>query len=349
MSDELFIVALAISFGTLLVWAFKTLPRENWQILASIPVAKVDSDNWTGVNLTYYGLFTALATVTAVSVLFVLTAAIGVPKKVSFAVVGIIFCLGLPAAKMIARLVERRPQTFTIAGASFFGFVASPWIVWALGARPELLVDQVPVIPVLTAIVISYALGEGLGRLACISFGCCYGKPLAECRPWLRRVIGPHAFIFSGKSKKIAYERGLDGESVVPVQALTSVLHVAVALFGILLYLKSWYSAAFVATVAVTQTWRVASEFLRADHRGGGRLSAYQIMAMTALVYGLLMLLIFGGESLPVADLGTGLVSLWDPAVLFFVQVVGLATFLYTGLSKVTSSTMSFHVIKDRV
>ena len=34
---------------------------------------------------------------------------------------------------------------------------------------------------VLAALAIGYILGEGLGRLACLSFGCCYGKPLDQC------------------------------------------------------------------------------------------------------------------------------------------------------------------------
>jgi hypothetical protein len=34
----------------------------------------------------------------------------------------------------------------------------------------------------------------------------------------------------------------------------------------------------------VTQVWRFLSEFLRADYRGSGRISAYQVMALFAAV-----------------------------------------------------------------
>ncbi|HMK37513.1 MAG TPA: prolipoprotein diacylglyceryl transferase family protein [Desulfomonilaceae bacterium] len=347
MLDELFGLGLAISFGTLLAWAFRTLPKERWQILAAIPVGKEGAGNWKGVNLTYYGLFSAFATVSAVAILFVLMAAIQVPAQVTLVMVGILFGICFPAAKIIARLVEQKPGTFTIGGASFVGYLLAPGIVWIAGGGylfPEI---RIPVLPGLATLAVAYALGEGLGRLACISFGCCYGKPLAQCHAWIRRALGPHSFVFTGEVKKIAYERGLAGQRVVPIQALTSILYITVALAGILLFLKNSYSCALIVTTLVTQSWRVLSEFLRADHRGGGKLSAYQIMAMAAVAYSFMILFIFTGEPLPIADLKTGLVSLWDPAVLLFLQCIGLATFLVTGRSMVTASTLSFHLVKE--
>ncbi len=349
MYDELFVLILSVCFGLLLKWAFKSLPKERWQILASLPVSKEGSDDWTGINFTYYGFFTALATVSAVSTVFLLLGTIDVPAKLTFVLVGLLFSLCLPAAKLIARLVEKKPQTLTIGGASFVGFLAAPGIAWILSSNSALGTYHVPALPLLAAMSVAYALGEGLGRLACISFGCCYGKPLAECHPWLRKVIGSHSFVFSGKAKKIAYERGLDGEHVVPIQALTSMLYVAVALAGILLYLKSYYSASLVLTITVTQSWRVLSEMLRADYRGAGKLSAYQIMALVAIACGWLTAFTFNEASVPTAGLTSGITSLWDPAVLLFLQLVGLITFVYTGRSMVTASTMSFHVIKDRI
>lgn len=349
MLNELFVLGLATCFGILLAWAFRALPKERWQILGAIPVSKDGTGNWKGVNLTYYGLFTAFAAVSAVSIIFVLMAAIQVPANATLMIVGILFAVCLPAAKIIARLVEKKPETLTIGGASFTGFLLAPGIVWLSGRGyifPEL---HVPVLPVLAALAVAYALGEGLGRLACISFGCCYGKPLTHCHSWIRWALGRYVFVFSGDVKKIAYERGLAGHGVVPIQALTSILYITAALAGMLLYLKNYYSFALIVTTLVTQSWRVLSEFLRADHRGGGRLSAYQIMAMAAVAYAFMILFIFTGETLPIADLKTGLVSLWDPAVLLFLQCIGLATFLVTGRSMVTASTMSFHLVKERI
>jgi prolipoprotein diacylglyceryltransferase len=349
MTDEFFVLSMSICFGLLLTWAFKSLPQEQWQILASLPISKDMSDKWTGVNFTYYGLFTAFATVSAVSVVFLLLGSVHISVKLILIFVGTLFSICLPAARVIARVVEKKPQTLTIGGASFVGFLAAPLIAWVLSSDSALGPYHVPPLPLLAAISIAYALGEGLGRLACISFGCCYGKPLTECHPWIGKAIGSYTFVFSGKSKKIAYERGLDGKHVVPIQAITSVLYVAVSLAGILLYLKGFYSTSLVLTITVTQLWRVLSEMLRADYRGEGKLSMYQIMALIAIFCGWVTAFAFREVSLPPADLRAGIVSMWDPAVLLFLQLLGLTTFVYTGRSMVTGSTLSFHVIKERI
>jgi hypothetical protein len=52
--------------------------------------------------------------------------------------------------------------------------------------------------------MIAYAFGEGLGRLACISFGCCYGVALPEAHPLLRHMFDRWHFVFSGSMKKIS-------------------------------------------------------------------------------------------------------------------------------------------------
>ena len=349
MYDELFVLALAIFFGLLLRWAFRTLPAEEWQIMASIPVSKNGMDSWTGVNLTYYGFFNALASVVGVLIIFVLLAAIHVPLQARIMIVGLVFTLCLPAAKVVARLVEKKSHTLTIAGASFMGMLVAPATVWFVDRVCGAEANHVPLLPGLAAISIAYAMGEGLGRLACISFGCCYGKPLSLCRPWIRRAFNRYSFVFLGKTKKIAYAGGLEGDSVVPIQAVTSALYIAVSLVGTLLYLKSYYSAALILVILITQAWRASSEVLRADYRGGGKVSAYQIMAALSIVYVVFLVVMLAPEPLPTADVKAGMLSLWDPATILFLQLIGLASFLYTGRSMVTAATVSFHVIKDRI
>ncbi len=349
MSDESFVLGLAIVFALVLTWAFKTLPQERWQIMATIPVAKEEGNKWRGLNFTYYGLFSAAAIMVAASIMFILIGAIGVPATETGVILCMVLAVCLPASKFVARTVEKKPHTLTIGGASFVGFLVTPVILWIVdivfgGKYP------VPMIPAIASISISYGLGEGLGRLACISFGCCYGKPMSQCGPWIRRIIGSHPFVFSGKTKKIAYEGGLDGTEVIPIQAVTAILHLTVSLAGIFLYLKGCYSAALILVMVFTQAWRAISEFLRADYRGGGKISAYQIMSMAAIVY----VLVLVGASAPErvttsADLGMGIATLWDPAVILFLQALGWAGLLFSGRSMVTACTMSFHVVEERV
>jgi hypothetical protein len=268
--------------------------------------------------------------------------------------IGSMLIVCIPAAKVMAVLVEKKSGTFTVAGAMFVGVLAAPPVIWGLskmfGPFPDL---RVPIPALVAAPAVAYALGEGIGRLACISFGCCYGKPLSECSELTRKLLGPRAFVFSGKTKKVAYESGFDGVPVVPIQAMTAVVNTSVGLVGILLFLNSYYSAALILTFVVTQLWRVWSETLRADYRGEGKISLYQIMSALSilLVIGVAYVLPTESGSGPLAppDLRAGLVSLWDPEVILFVQAVGGATFLFYGRSTVTGSNMSFHVLQQRI
>ena len=349
MYDEIFVLSLGVAFILLFAWAFKTLPQEDWQILATVPLAKDSAQNWKGLNLTYYGIFIALATMIGVFILLVLTSAIYVPIMLTFLVVGFILVIGLAASKAVALLVENKPYTFTIAGACFAGVFAVPPIILILDRFIIAEPNHLPVIPILASFSIAYAIGEGLGRLACISFGCCYGKPLSECHPIVRGFFGKCGFVFTGKLKKIAYERGLDGENVVPVQAVTAILYVTIGLIATLFFLKGHSSLALLLTIIVTQSWRVFSETLRADYRGPGNFTAYQVMSLASIAYVFLVVYLMGTVAVPAANVATGLASLWDPTVILFLQCVGLVTFVYTGRSMVTAATISFHIVRDRI
>jgi hypothetical protein len=203
--------------------------------------------------------------------------------------------------------------------------------------------------PLLAAGVAAYAIGEGLGRLACISFGCCYGKPLSSLHPVLQRLFRRYNFVFHGKMKKIAYEAGLDRTEVVPIQAVTAAFLVLTGLAGIYLFLNSLYSSAFLLAVVSTQTWRYVSEMLRADYRGAGRISAYQVMAVIAIVYAFALWAVLPNDPAISSHITVGIKRLWDPAAILMLQVTGAAVFLYTGRSRVTEASLTFHVRRDRV
>jgi len=350
MWETSFVLFLALALGVFLRWAFRTLPGDGWQIIASVPRLEDAPGVWQGVNLTYYGLLVAVATVLAVAAGLVLLAAVGADPRKTLSLAGLILAVCVPASRLVARVVEKKRHTFTVAGANFVATLVTPVIVWIVAAvwGPEFY-SGIPFLPALAAMTIAYAIGEGTGRLACISFGCCYGKAFSEIHPVLRRIIGRYSFVFRGKTKKIAYEAALDEKEVVPIQAMTSVCYVGVGLLGMLLYLKSWYICAFTVTLVVTQVWRALSEFLRADYRGHGRLSAYQLMALATAAFGPVIPLIAPVEQLPAPDLKTGIVALSDPLIILVLLFLGAGIFLFTGRSTVTASTMSFHVVKDRI
>jgi hypothetical protein len=350
MADLPFLITFAAAAVAYLFWGITVLPRERWQIFAAVPVRKMNSGEWTGINLTWYGILTANAYGVAAALLFVLLGAVRVSLMGTAALAAILLAVCVPASRLVARVVEKKAHTFTVGGAVFVGVIVAPWTV--------LLVNRtvgrtngfaIPFAAALAAMAIAYTFGEGLGRLACISFGCCYGRPLAGSPPWLWHLFSGRCFTFLGKTRKIAYAGGLEGEKVLPVQALTAVIHVACGLAAIVLYLHARFAGAFILTMIVTQGWRFLSELLRADYRGNGKVSAYQVMGVVAILYGGGALLLAPGAAANAPDIAAGLVTLWQPAPLLFLQFIWIIIFLYVGRSSVTGATLSFHVHQDRI
>jgi hypothetical protein len=344
MSNELFVAGGAVFFAVLFRWAFRVLPDEKWQFLASVPHRHLEDGNWQGINITYYGLFNALAHVVSLSLLLMLTGAVGVSIDKILGILLALMCICIPSSRLLARLIEKKAHTFTVGGASFVGIVLAPA---AVSFVYRTIYPAVPVLflPILAAMSIAYAVGEGVGRLACISFGCCYGKPMDSCHPFLQRLFSRRAFVFTGGTKKIAYAGGLDNQKVFPIQAVTSTILIGTALVGIYLFLNGSYGQAFVLTIVVTQGWRLLSEMLRADYRGNRAFSVYQIFAILAVIYALI-LWPFLPAAVAVADIRLGVHSLWQPGVILFLQAWGACIFWYTGRSYVTGAHILFHINK---
>ena len=87
---------LILLYAALFRWAFRVLPREGWQVLATVPQARRPDGRWMGLNLTYYGAFTASAVVLAVAFAIVLLASVAVSLEpiVTLAVVFLAFIGG---------------------------------------------------------------------------------------------------------------------------------------------------------------------------------------------------------------------------------------------------------------
>jgi hypothetical protein len=350
MVNTLFITAIALLITFLFQRSFKSLPKEKWQIIGAIPKKKIDDNTWLGVNLTYYGFFNANAYGFATALIFVLLGALEIPLVVIFSIVIAIFAFCMPASKIVARIVEKKPSTFSVGGAFFVGIIIIPWVVWLIRETlgKQMGVD-VQISIVLAAVSIAYAFGEGIGRLACISFGCCYGKPLSDVSPIFQKLFKKKNFIFCGKTKKIAYAHGYDNQKVLPIQAVTAIIFTASGLLGLYFFLNRNFVATFFITVLITQSWRFSSEFFRADYRGERKISAYQIMGICSIPYAAFIAVFFPTIPSQSPNILKGLQAFWNPGVILFLESLWLVTFLFTGKSEVTGATMSFHVIKEKV
>lgn len=343
-----FCSGVALFFTVLFAWGFRVLPREEWQFLAALPKRRLSSRIWDGRNLTFYGVFNALAQFVALFFFLLLTASVGVSLMTAVVTILLLMSVSMPASRLIARMIENKPNTATVSGGFFTGILFAPAAVWLghylTGADPPVATFA----PIYAAMAIAYAFGEGTGRLACLSFGCCYGRPLSDNPRSLDRFIRPLGLVFTGKTKKISYASGWEGRPVWPVQSATSVIYTACGLLATCAFLSGSYRFALVLTIAVTQIWRIVSELFRGDYRGEGKLSVYQIFSILSVLFIFLAGPFFPASGEP-ADLLLGFQTLWNPLLILFVEGWTVFVFWHSGRSRVTGSSLSFHVNKEAV
>lgn len=345
MPDEIFTLLLGGGIALLFIWAFRTLPQEDWQVLACIPRRREAGGWWSGTNFTYYGFFNALAYLFAVSMFLIMMGATHISVFSALTVIMSVLALCMPASGIIARLVEKKKHVFSVGGAAFIGILTGPWIIIIFNQLAAYLsLSPPPLLETMAAMMIAYAVGEGTGRIACISFGCCYGKPLRECPPVINKIFRHRHFVFRGKTKKISYAHGLDGQPVVPVQAITAIINTGTGILCFYLFLKGFSAAAVIITIVVTQLWRFVSEFLRADYRGGKIISAYQVMSLAAVIYAVPVAVLASARKNELPELAAGIKSLWDPGVILFLLILGIVAFIYTGKSSVISSSINIRI-----
>ena len=137
------------------------------------------------------------------------------------------------------------------------------WVATSAATQP------LDALALLAAGALAYTLGEAIGRLACLSFGCCYGKPMDKTGPLERALYGRSATTYRGKLKKISYASNLENTPVVPVQSIASVVLFGLFLAGLWLFWRQYYGAALGVCLWGSQLWRIYSETLRADYLVG--------------------------------------------------------------------------------
>ncbi|MEX2300660.1 MAG: hypothetical protein WD733_06970 [Bryobacterales bacterium] len=169
-------------------------------------------------------------------------------------------------------------------------------------------------------------------------------EALADAGPGAARLFRKLHFVFHGRNEKLAYASGLEGVKVVPVQALTAILYSLTGIAGAALFFSSRYAEAFLLTTVVSQIWRAYSETLRADYRGEGKITAYQMMALAAVPAAGCIAYAMPTRDTLAPNVAMGAAIFWNPLALVFLQAIWVAMFLLTGVSETTGSVLSFHV-----
>jgi len=349
MIDALFVAGLAVVMFGVLAWGVRTLPSERWQMIAAVPLTKNVNGEWRGLNLTYYGFFSATASTFGVALAIVLLSSAGTPLVAAAGVITAMLLICVPASKVLAWVIEGKRNTFTIAGAAFLAsLIMPPGLLLVRRILAAWLDIRIEVMPILAAAAIAYALSEAIGRMACLSFGCCYGKPLREASPRMARLFTHFPLVFHGGTKKVAYADGLAEQPLIPVQTITAVVFTASGLIGLGLFLAGHFRTAGIVPALATWGWRAVSELLRADHRGHSRISVYQVMALIAMAYLTLMLTLLPADGVT-PNLAAGLSQVTSAGVIVMLQALWVGLFLFYGRSRVTGSVLSFHVVAEEV
>jgi len=118
----------------------------------------------------------------------------------------------------------------------------------------------------------------------------------------------------------------------------------------LLLYTGGHSLAAYVAASFFASFWRVFSEIFRADFRGTGKISAYQVMAGISAVYALgVALYLLKGEASIQCVLLLGVSSLWSPGPLIVLLMIWLIMAMFAGISTTTYSRVEFFIHEDRI
>lgn len=348
----IFTLILGLLLLVLLSWGFRYLPGERWQFLAAVPLYKKKNGQWRCVNFTYYGFFIATSQLFSLLLALCLLGSIGadfVGVAISISAL-LFFCI--PAARIMAIIVEKKHHTFTIGGASFVGIILAPWIILLTQYGMGFIDSEInlPVLPIMAALSIAYTMGEGLGRLACLSYGCCYGKPINQLKPFLQKIFSHGNTIFHGENKKVAYESNLCGIPLVPIQAITGVIYSLGTVVGTHCFLTSHFTVALLFTVALTQLWRIISETMRADFRGFGKISTYQKMGFVGVVYMVIIVFLLPVISTNINPvIANGIAALWQPSTIIILQLLWVLFFVVFGKSTISTSILQFGLIRKNI
>jgi hypothetical protein len=347
-SIELGLLVCSLLAAWIFRWAFRHLPSECWQIAVAIPArsraAGDTGPTWPAVNITFYGVISAIAYMLAVLAFVFLAGAANQPI-VAVAIFSMLLLLvGIPASKWVALWVEGVPG-HTIGGALFAVVISvlpalslTNIVCGAIGmprAEPGTL---------LASAAIAYVLGEAIGRLACLSFGCCYGRSIDSATPLQRALYSSTATIYRGRFKKIAYASGLDGHPVIAVQSVA-----CAALFGVFI-VSAWFfwkghtTTSLIIALGLAQLWRAYSETLRADYRGREGFTVYQGMALVGVVLTLLYAWIHNAPTLVTPTFVRGLEVVVRIEVILCAQVLAIAILAFMGRSYVTSSRLEYQL-----
>jgi phosphatidylglycerol:prolipoprotein diacylglycerol transferase len=156
------------------------------------------------------------------------------------------------------------------AGVFYGGFVAAVLVGWLYVRR-----NRLPLGKTADAATPGLVLAQAVGRLGCLSAGCCYGKPTTSA--WALTFVDPRAHDLTGVPL---------GVPLYPTQIFHGLADLLLFLFLVIFYRRKRFDGmVFWSYVLLYGVLRFGIEFFRGDFRGevfGGLLSTSQLISILA-------------------------------------------------------------------
>jgi phosphatidylglycerol:prolipoprotein diacylglycerol transferase len=238
------------------------------------PITLVTFGLWAAVGWAFGG-FVALARVAQAGLLvhwLVPVLAAGVP------VLAILGSRLLEILVNIRAYVANPGRKLPETGFAFQGaLVACTLALMAIGG-----VQGLPVLRLLDALVLGLPLGHAFGRLGCLAYGCCHGRP-SSSRCAIR--------YFDPDSKPV-WKEGLSGMPLHPTQLYSAMGNVALFLLlnGFAEHGPHREGTLAATYLLVNSSGRFGTEFLRWPLRGSRALKPFQWVSVALFCSGLAML-----------------------------------------------------------
>ncbi len=335
-------------------WSFRNLPLERWQFAAILPNPNASGQHadhdWIGTNITFYGVISAAAYAMATAMFIFLCGSVGQPFWATLTFIVALLAACIPASRLIARWVEGGDVNFTLGGAVFTGALLLPVAVFLARWVSQLSgTASFNAHALLASAGLAYVLGEAIGRLGCLSFGCCYGRPITAVGAMQRALYGAAATTYRGPLKKISYASNLENTPVVPVQSIASIVLFTLFLIGLWLYWQQQFTACALLSIWGSQIWRLYSETLRANYRGGGKFSAYQWMAVATCIIATISVGTLANDAAVQPRFATGWANLGQLEVFIALQALALGIVWFMGRSQVTGALVNLRLFRERL
>ncbi len=147
---------------------------------------------------------------------------------------------------------------------------------------------------------------------------------------------------FYGNLKKASYESGYESKKLFPIQNITAVIYSVSALVSAWFFLAGQFKISFLLSIITAFAWRIISEFFRADFRGFGKISSYQVMSFLSVIVCVAAAYFLPSPDVITVNVSNGLIIFSDVIFVIILQFLFAAVFLYTGISSVTYSEIYF-------